>query len=108
MEIQPSGGEISGTLVKLKDDMSSKANHATLVAAKENEVEIQTGVAPSGIWLRGDLEKVNAPIFRYVGIGTRLALCCVGWLDHAGVRRFGAQSDLLRAVVGAARPRRAL
>ena len=96
MEIQTSGGEIIGILKKLKDDMSadladpqkadgeaskaSKANHATLVAAKENELKIQRDVASSEIWLREDLERVYAVLFRNVGIGTGLALCSVGWL----------------------------
>ena len=51
---------------------------------RENEVEIQTGVAPSEIWLREDLEKVYALLFRYVGIGTRLALCIVLVPDPMG------------------------
>ena len=50
------------------------------VVAQENEVEIQIGVAPSQIRRRQDLQKVYAPLFRYVGICTRLALCSVGWL----------------------------
>ena len=65
--------------MKLKDDMFAdladsqkvdeeerKTDHAPLDAVKENEVEIQTGVAPSEIWLREDPEKVYALLFRYV------------------------------------------
>ena len=113
----PESGEIMGILQKLKDDMSAgladyqkadeegrKSDHATLVAAKENEVakltatietnlmqgdletgvaslsEIQTSVAPSEIWLREDLEKAYALLLLHVRICTLLALCNVGWL----------------------------
>ena len=71
----------------LKDDTSAdladwmkRPARPTMRHSKENEVEIQTVVAPSEIWLREDLEKVYALLFRYVGIGTRLALCSVAWL----------------------------
>ena len=40
-------------------------------------MEIQTSVAPAEVWLREDLEKVHALLFRYVGEDKRLALCSV-------------------------------
>ena len=43
-------------------------------------MEIQTSVAPSEIWLRGDLEEVHALLFRFLGYGFRLAMSNVGWL----------------------------
>ena len=43
-------------------------------------MEIQTGVAPSEIWLREDLEEVYAQLFRFLGYGFRLAMSNVGWL----------------------------
>ena len=106
MEIQTSGGQIIGILMKSKDDMTAdlddeedrKSDHATLVAAYENEVATLTAAIETNsgkvtwcrgelpfrdsntcrsIWVREDLEKVLL-LSRYVEIGTRLALCSGG------------------------------
>ena len=43
-------------------------------------MEIQTGVAPSELWLRDDPEEVYALLFRFLRYGFRLAMSNVGWL----------------------------
>ena len=59
--------------------------------------------------MRDDLENIYMLLFRFLGNCFRLALCNVSWLaTQESVRRSRARSDRLRAVVRAARPRRAL
>ena len=108
-----------GKTTKKAEVEERKCDHATLVAAKEKEVatltatietnfgdlesgaeiisEIQKIVGPREIWFREDQEKDDALLFRYVGIGARLALCSVGWLTTRKVLRSGARSDRLGA-----------
>ena len=42
-------------------------------------MEIQTSVAPSGLWLRDDLENIYALLFMFFGYGFWLAMSNVGW-----------------------------
>ena len=43
-------------------------------------MKIQTCVAPSEIWLRGDLENIYALLFRFFGYSFWVAMSNVGWL----------------------------
>ena len=64
-------------------------------------MEIQISVTPSELWLRDELEKVYALLFRYVGNDTRLALCSVGWLttrEFVSVRSHARYTDALNAI----------
>ena len=71
-------------------------------------MENQTRVALAELWLRDDPEDICALLFRFLGFGFRLAMSNVGLARDAEVRHSGARSHRLRAVAGAARPRRAL
>ena len=104
-------------LKKLKDTELADSEKAVTIETNlwqgdlgdgvDSDSEIQTSVAPAEIWLRDDLEKVFALLYPRRERDAAGALQR-GLAHHVGVRRSGARSDRLRAVVGAARPRRAL
>ena len=71
-------------------------------------MEIQTRVAPAELWLRDDLENICALLFRFLGVRLPAGDEQRGLARDTEVRHSGARSHRLRAVAGAAQPRRAL
>ena len=73
MEIPTCGGEIIGILKKLKDTWLADSQKAVTIETNLRQGDLGLGVdtlsefeksvAPSEIWLREDLEKVNARLF---------------------------------------------
>ena len=83
--IRTSGGEIIGILKKIKDADPADSHHVS--EWKECQKSRMEGLRSrlllwrsSPQWMRDDLENIYMKSNMYVGNGTQLALCNVGWL----------------------------
>ena len=97
MEIETSGGEIVGILTKMKTADPADSHHASLDAAKKQDIVKQDIVT---VTILTNLRRSEA---EKKGRGRDGDGEC-----DAGVRRSRARPHRLHAVVGAVRPRRAL